>query len=81
MALVGECVVIAGGACDFGEDSVAVETYDLKTRVWDTCDDMLVILKDSCASTWLSVAVDKTKMYVMEKCSGATHSFDPITKT
>lgn len=80
VALVGERVVIAGGACDFGDDPLAVETYDLKTRAWDTCDDMPAILKDSCASTWLSVAVDKTKMYAMEKCSGATHSLDPITK-
>ncbi len=81
VAMVGQRVVIAGGACDFGDDPLAVETYDLKTCKWDTCDSMPGVLKDSAASTWLSVAVDEERMYVTEKCSGVMHSFDPITKT
>ncbi|XP_062158788.1 F-box/kelch-repeat protein At1g23390-like [Alnus glutinosa] len=81
VALVGHHVVVTGGTCDFGDDPLAMETYDLRTRTWDTCNSMPAILKESAASTWLSVAVDEHRMYVMEKSSGVTHVFDPSTKT
>ncbi|KAH7570315.1 hypothetical protein JRO89_XS05G0084800 [Xanthoceras sorbifolium] len=42
---------------------------------------MPAILKDSAASTWLSVAANPRKIYVSEKCSGVTYSFEPETKT
>ncbi|XP_059447826.1 F-box/kelch-repeat protein At1g23390-like [Corylus avellana] len=81
VALVGHRIVVAGGTCDFGEDPLAMETYDLRTRTWDTCGSMPSILKDSAASTWLSVAVDEHRMYLTEKSSGVTHVFNPSTKT
>ncbi|KAJ8758963.1 hypothetical protein K2173_003201 [Erythroxylum novogranatense] len=80
VALVGHRLIVAGGACDFEDDPLAVEMYDLKTRTWDTCDSMPAIFKDSAASTWLSVAADSDKMYVVQKSSGLMYSFDPITK-
>lgn len=42
---------------------------------------MPATLKDSAASTWLSIAVNDRQMFVTEKTSGATYSFDPATKT
>ncbi|BBN69120.1 Kelch repeat-containing F-box family protein [Prunus dulcis] len=80
VALVGHRIIVAGGTCDYEDDPLAVEMYDVTTRTWDTCDSMPAILKDSAASTWLSVAVDDSKMYVTEKISGVTYSFDPNSK-
>ncbi|CAN6725542.1 unnamed protein product [Malus baccata var. baccata] len=45
------------------------------------CNSMPAILKDSAASTWLSVAIDDSKMYVMDKNTGLTYTFDPDSKT
>ncbi|KAK9935366.1 hypothetical protein M0R45_022469 [Rubus argutus] len=81
VAMVGHRVVVAGGACDYEDDPLAVEIYDAKTRTWDACDSMPAIFKDSAASTWLSVAADETRIYVTDKCSGVTYSFDPESKT
>ncbi|XP_041013184.1 F-box/kelch-repeat protein At1g23390 [Juglans microcarpa x Juglans regia] len=81
VALVGQHIVVAGGGCDFGDDPIPMETYDLRTGTWETCESMPSILKDSAASTSLSIAVDEQRMYVTEKTSGMTHSFDPSTKT
>ncbi|KAL5759857.1 hypothetical protein ACOSQ2_018695 [Xanthoceras sorbifolium] len=81
VAAAGDFIVIAGGACDFGDDPLAVEIYNLKTRTWERCENMPAILKDSAASTWLSVAANPRKIYVSEKCSGVTYSFEPETKT
>ncbi|KAK9276349.1 hypothetical protein L1049_005881 [Liquidambar formosana] len=80
VALVGDRIVIAGGTCDFEDDPLAVEMYDLKTRTWDTCESMPAILKDSSASTSLSIAATPHHMLVTEKSSGITYSFDPNTK-
>ncbi|KAJ8773830.1 hypothetical protein K2173_008293 [Erythroxylum novogranatense] len=79
VALVGHRVIVAGGACDFEEDPLAVEMYDLKSRTWDRCESMPTIFKDSAASMWLSVTADSNKMYVVQKSSGIMYSFDPIT--
>ncbi|KAJ9176360.1 hypothetical protein P3X46_011680 [Hevea brasiliensis] len=73
--------VIAGGACDFEDDPLAVEMYDLRTRMWETCESMTAIFKDSAASTWLSTVVRGNKMYVAEKSSGVAYWFDPETKS
>lgn len=81
VALVGHKVVVAGGTCEFGDDPLAVETYDLRTGTWDKCNPMPAILKESAASSWLSVATDEHKMYMTEKSSGVTHAFDPRTKS
>ncbi|PON98993.1 F-box domain containing protein [Trema orientale] len=81
VAHVGDRVVVAGGACDYEDDPLAVEIYDLRTRAWDTCESMPAILKDSAASISMSIAVHGGEMYVTEKCSGLTYSFDPESKT
>ncbi|XP_062110359.1 F-box/kelch-repeat protein At1g23390 [Humulus lupulus] len=80
VALVDDRVVVAGGACDFEDDPLAVEIYDLRTHTWDTCESMPSTLKDSAASTSMSIAVHGGEMYVSEKCSGLTYSFDPESK-
>ncbi|KAM6562242.1 hypothetical protein CsatB_022240 [Cannabis sativa] len=81
VALVNDSVVVAGGACDFEDDPLAVEIYDLRTRTWDTCESMPSTLRNSAASTWISIAVHGGDMYVCEKSSGLTYSFDPVTKS
>ncbi|KAL2925441.1 hypothetical protein RDABS01_015706 [Bienertia sinuspersici] len=55
--------------------------YDMEASNWSTCQAMPTILKDSAASTWLSVASNEHTMYVTEKASGITYSFSPETKT
>lgn len=77
VVVVGHRIVVAGGACDFEDDPLSVETYDLRTGAWSACQPMPAILKDSSASTWLSVAADSRRMYVTEKVSGVTYSYDP----
>lgn len=78
VARVGNRVVVAGGACDFEDDPLAVEAYDMETGAWDTCQSMPALLKGSSASTWLSVAVARDTMCVTEKYSGLTYTFDPV---
>lgn len=80
VALVGPHIVVAGGALEFEDDPLFVEMYDMRTSKWSTCQSMPDILKDSAASTWLSVATKHDKMYVTEKASGITYSFSPDTK-
>ncbi|KAF8040785.1 hypothetical protein BT93_B2881 [Corymbia citriodora subsp. variegata] len=78
VALVGHRLVVAGGALDFDDDPLALETYDLRADAWDACGSaMPALLKDRSASAWLSVAADEEKMYVTEKLSGVTHCYDP----
>lgn len=81
VALVGRHIVVAGGACDFEDDPLAVEVFDLKTNTWSACRSMPEILKGSATSTWLSVAVAGEKMHVTEKISGVTYSFNPVKNT
>uniref|UniRef100_A0A6N2N6F6 F-box domain-containing protein n=2 Tax=Salix viminalis TaxID=40686 RepID=A0A6N2N6F6_SALVM len=82
VAMVGTRVIIAGGTCYFEDDPLAVEMYDLETCKWEMCEPMPSILKESAASTWLSIAVNsnKNKMYVVEKSTGVAYSFDPSIK-
>lgn len=79
VAVVGRRVVVSGGACGFEDDLHAVEIYDIDAGAWTTCDFMPSLLEDSAASTWLSVAVNDHKLFVTEKHSGTTYSFDPVT--
>ncbi|RZC57566.1 hypothetical protein C5167_004870 [Papaver somniferum] len=81
VAIVGSCIVVAGGTCDFEDDPLTVELYDTACPGWFTCQPIPNIPKDSAASIWLSVAVSDYKMYLLEKKSGTFCSFDPSTKT
>ncbi|XP_059656165.1 F-box/kelch-repeat protein At1g23390 [Cornus florida] len=81
VAVVGRRVIVAGGSCDFEDDPLAVEIYDIESREWDTCQSMPAVLKDSAASTWLSIAANDRNLFVTEKYSGMTHTYDPETKT
>lgn len=80
VAAVGHRLVVAGGGCDFDDDPLAVEIYNLKTRTWESCDEMPSVIRDCSASECLSVAVAGEVVYVMEKSSGLTHCFDPVSK-
>ncbi|GMH01585.1 hypothetical protein Nepgr_003424 [Nepenthes gracilis] len=80
VALVGSRIVVAGGASEFEDDPLVVETYDVERREWTTCQSMPAILKDAAAPTWLSVAANEEKMFVTEKTSGITYSFSPDSR-
>ncbi|KAM7251194.1 hypothetical protein ACFE04_023077 [Oxalis oulophora] len=80
VALVGKKIVIAGGACDFEDDPLAVEMYDVDSCTWDTCQSMPEVLLDCAASWWLSTVVCGDKLYLLEKGSGVVHCFDPSLK-
>ncbi|KAE8719297.1 putative Kelch repeat-containing F-box family protein [Hibiscus syriacus] len=56
-AVVGELIVIAGGVWGFEDDPLVVEIYDIKTRTWERTESLPAMLKDSAASTWLSVVL------------------------
>ncbi|XP_057774567.1 F-box/kelch-repeat protein At1g23390-like [Salvia miltiorrhiza] len=81
VARVGDSVVVAGGGCDFEDEPLAVEIYDLNTRSWRICDSMPGNIRDSAASSWLSIAVAAEKLIVADKVSGQTHCFDPETNS
>ncbi|GAB4839763.1 hypothetical protein Ancab_020473 [Ancistrocladus abbreviatus] len=81
VALVGSRIVVAGGGGEYEDDPLVVEMYDIEKREWVTCQSMPGILKDSAASTRLSVASDDGEMFVTEKTSGMTYTFSPDTKT
>ncbi|KAK2977484.1 hypothetical protein RJ640_016112 [Escallonia rubra] len=80
VALFGRQIVVAGGTCDFEDDPLAVEIYDMDSSTWTVGDSMPAALKDSAASTWLSIAASESTLYVTEKQSGVMHTFDPETK-
>ncbi|KZV52674.1 F-box/kelch-repeat protein-like [Dorcoceras hygrometricum] len=81
VARVGESVVVAGGACDFEDDPLAVEIYSLRERSWCACESMPGIFKESAASQWQSIATTAEKLFITDNKSGLTHSFDPATKS
>ncbi|KAL8035839.1 hypothetical protein ABFX02_12G122000 [Erythranthe guttata] len=81
VARVGHSVVVAGGGCDFEDDPMAVEIYDLSTCAWHACDSMPGNLRDTSASIWLSVAATDEKLIVAVKESGSIYWFDPVVKT
>ncbi|XP_047320050.1 F-box/kelch-repeat protein At1g23390-like [Impatiens glandulifera] len=77
VALLGTKLIVAGGGCDFEDDPLAVEIYDLTTQTWGSCEFMPAVLKDSSASTCLSVATDGRLMFVVQRQFGIMHTFDP----
>lgn len=77
VALVGHTLVVAGGVCEFEDDPLSVEAYDVVSCTWRTCASMPASLKNSAASTWLSAAVDCGRLFLTEKATGETHSLDP----
>ncbi|CAL5197262.1 unnamed protein product [Lathyrus oleraceus] len=81
VARFGNRIVVAGGACDFEDDPLAVEMYDIDSGNWIQCESMPEMMEDTTASTWLSVAVAGEFMYVTEKNSGTLYSFDCKTMT
>ncbi|RAL53289.1 hypothetical protein DM860_006961 [Cuscuta australis] len=81
VARVGRSIIIAGGTCDFEDDPLAVEMYDVEDATWRTCESMPAILKDSSTSTWLSIAATTDKLVVTEKLTGSTYYFDPEMKS
>ncbi|KAK6116527.1 hypothetical protein DH2020_049732 [Rehmannia glutinosa] len=81
VARVGDYVVIAGGACDFEDDPLAVEIYSLETRDWCACESMPANLKGFADSSSLSVAVMNEKLIVADKRSGVSHWFEPETRS
>ncbi|XP_039034908.1 F-box/kelch-repeat protein At1g23390 [Hibiscus syriacus] len=80
VAMVGSRIFIAGGTCDFEDDPLSVEIYDVDARRWYTCESMPAILRGSASSTWLSVAASSKTLFVMDKSSGSTYSFDPTSR-
>ncbi|KVH95615.1 F-box/kelch-repeat protein At1g23390-like [Cynara cardunculus var. scolymus] len=81
VAVVGGHVVVAGGAYDFEDDPLAVEVYDLRSQRWTKSDPMPESFNQSASSLWLSVASGDSHLFVMEKSSGVTHSFNPNNDT
>ncbi|KAK8512851.1 hypothetical protein V6N13_090406 [Hibiscus sabdariffa] len=81
VAVVGHRIIVAGGACEFEDDPLAVEFYDISSRRWERTESMPATLKDSAASTWLSVTANTQTIFIMEQRSGVTHSFNPDSKT
>ncbi|KAB1207880.1 hypothetical protein CJ030_MR7G024242 [Morella rubra] len=81
VALVDHRVVVAGGSCDFSGDQFPMEIYDMRTGIWDMCKSFPAIFVDSATSSCLSIAANEHKLYVTEKSSGLTYSFDPSTTT
>ncbi|CAN7043150.1 unnamed protein product [Brassica oleracea var. botrytis] len=83
VAVVGRCLMVAGGVCEFEDDRLAVELLDVESgeEAWERCESMPRYLSGSASSTWLSVAVSAETMYVTEKRSGVACCFDPETKS
>ncbi|KAI3816788.1 hypothetical protein L1987_16493 [Smallanthus sonchifolius] len=81
IAVVGKRVVVAGGACDFEHDPLAVEIYNIDSQTWTKPEPMPEFFKGSASSTWQSVASDDRRLFVLEKNGGVLHTFDPLTNT
>ncbi|KAK6930996.1 F-box domain [Dillenia turbinata] len=81
VASIGNHVILGGGTCEFTDDPLAVQIYDVVLNKWDNCQPMPQILKDSAATTWLSITVGHRQMFVTEKGSGITYTFNPETRT
>ncbi|KAG9449854.1 hypothetical protein H6P81_009819 [Aristolochia fimbriata] len=87
VALVGtHYVVVAGGACDFEDDPLAVEVYRLDDHPPAyrrlPCEPMPLAFKNSASRAWLSVAAsDDHRMFVLAKHSGTFASLDLDTMT
>ncbi|KAK1280028.1 hypothetical protein QJS04_geneDACA002795 [Acorus gramineus] len=76
----GGCAVVAGGACGFEGEPLAVEVRDPISRAWTPAPPVPEEFKGSDSATWLSVAVAGDSMHVHERMSGLSCSFDPAAK-
>ncbi|XP_076883060.1 F-box/kelch-repeat protein At1g23390-like isoform X1 [Bidens hawaiensis] len=81
VAVVGRHVIVSGGACDFEHDPLAVEIYDVSSRIWTKPEPMPEAFTGFASMTWHSVASDDRRMFVLEKNDGVLHTFDPVTNT
>lgn len=78
VALCGDRIVVAGSCWEIEEnEQLAVEVYDPDLSTWRACQPMPDTLKNADGATWLSVAADQSQMFVTEKATGITYSFDP----
>uniref|UniRef100_A0ACD5UWE6 Uncharacterized protein n=1 Tax=Avena sativa TaxID=4498 RepID=A0ACD5UWE6_AVESA len=81
LAVVGERVVVLGGACELalaeGENAAAVEVHDEGGGSWSTCDPMPSALRESASATWLSAAATDERVYLTERRSGWASWFNP----
>ncbi|XP_045833309.1 F-box/kelch-repeat protein At1g23390-like [Trifolium pratense] len=76
VARAGNHIVVAGGACDFEDDPLAVEMYDMESHKWIQCQSMPEMMKDTTTLTWLSVVVIGEFLYLMAKNTGIMYSFN-----
>lgn len=76
VSVVGRKIVVVGGVCDFEDDNLAVEAYDLDSGTWSTSQSMPESLRDSGMLYLLSVSSDEEHMYITEKKSGDIHVFN-----
>ncbi|KAJ4961067.1 hypothetical protein NE237_020977 [Protea cynaroides] len=81
VARLGSRVLVAGGTCDYVDDPLDVEMYDIASGRWETCQPMPDQLQESATSNWLSSAVTESRLYLLEKRSRLICSFDGETKT
>ncbi|XP_042499858.1 F-box/kelch-repeat protein At1g23390-like [Macadamia integrifolia] len=80
VARLGSGVLVVGGTCDFDDDPLTVEVYDIVSGRWDKCQSMPFLFLDSATSNWISTAVTDNKLYLLEKRSRLFCSFDSETK-
>ncbi|KAI0523163.1 hypothetical protein KFK09_005555 [Dendrobium nobile] len=71
IGLVGSRLILAGGVCDLGDRTCAVESLSLDSSsfVWENCEPMPESLLESAAATWLAAAASNSRFYVMERGS------------
>jgi hypothetical protein len=76
VAHVENHIFVVGGACDFEDDPLAVEMYDIESHNWIRCQSMPEMMKDTTTLTWLSVVVVGEFLYLMVKNTGIMYSFN-----
>ncbi|GAU41150.1 hypothetical protein TSUD_190500 [Trifolium subterraneum] len=76
VAHMGNHIVVAGGACDFEDDPLAVEMYDIESHNWIKCPSMPEMMKDTTTLVWLSIVVVGEFLYLMVKNTGIMYSFN-----
>ncbi|KAJ4959868.1 hypothetical protein NE237_019778 [Protea cynaroides] len=81
VARLGSRVLVAGGTCDYVDDPLVVEMYDIASGRWEMCQSMPDLFKDSATCNWLSTAATESRLYLLENRSRLICSFDAETKT
>ncbi|XP_020584960.1 F-box/kelch-repeat protein At1g23390 [Phalaenopsis equestris] len=69
ISLVNHTLIIAGGVCELGDRTCAVESLALDSASfeWENCEPMPESLRESAAATWLAVAASNNRLYVVER--------------